>query len=112
VEPGSGDYDFAVQRDSQTEYVELKTRTANDPDYRYIQTQTSEMKEKHTDAVDDPELDVSENSQVLEIRTRAPSDELSSAESAVENVLSDRVEAQVDEVRLVAENGDIVTVEP
>lgn len=49
---------------------------------------------------------------MLEIRTRAESDELSSAQSAAETVLDDRIEAQVDEIRLVAENGDTVTIEP
>jgi hypothetical protein len=113
IEPGQTDaYDMSVEEGSATEYVEVKTRTQDDIDYQYINTQISEMNQKHTDAVDDPDLDVSENPQVLEIRTRAPSDELSSAETTVESVLRDRVEVQADEIRLVAQNGDIVTVEP
>ncbi|WP_154020779.1 VWA domain-containing protein [Haloarcula sp. CBA1115] len=113
MEPGQTDaYDMSVEEGGTTEYVEVKTRADNDVDYNYINTQISEMNKKHNNALDDPELDVSENAQVLEIRTRAPSDELSSAQTAAENVLDDRVDAQVDEIRLVAENGDTVTVEP
>jgi len=113
MEPGQTDaYDMSVEAGGTTEYVEVKTRADNDVDYNYINTQISEMDKKHNNALDDPELDVSENAQVLEIRTRAPSDELSSAQTASEDVLDDRVDAQVDEIRLVAENGDTVTVEP
>jgi hypothetical protein len=70
------------------------------------------MNRKYENALDDPNVDVSENPRVLEIRARAGSDELSSAQSAAETVLDDRIEAQVDEIRLVAENGDTVTIEP
>ena len=89
-----------------------ETRTEKDVDYMYSSTQISEMNRKYENALDDPNVDVSENPQVLEIRTRAESDELSSAQSAAETVLDDRTEVQVDEIRLVAENGDTVTIEP
>ena len=102
---------MSIKQGGQTEYVEMKTRTENDVDYMYINTQVSDMNKKYKNALDDPDVDVSENPQVLEIRTRAESDELSSAQSAAETVLNDRTEAQVDEIRLVAENGDTVTVE-
>jgi len=70
------------------------------------------MNRKYENALDDPNVDVSKNLRVLEIRTRAGADELSSAQSTAETVLDDRIEAQVDEIRLVAENGDTVTIEP
>ncbi|WP_049943762.1 hypothetical protein [Haloarcula argentinensis] len=70
------------------------------------------MNKKHNNALGDTDVDVSENPQVLEIRTRSPADELSSAQSTVETVLGDRVTAQVDEIRWVADNGDTITVEP
>ena len=113
IEPGrNGDYDMSIKQGGQTEYVEVKTRTEKDVDYMYVNTQISEMNRKYENALDDPNVDVSENPQVLEIRTRAESDELSSAQSAAETVLDDRTEVQVDEIRLVAENGDTVTIEP
>ncbi|GAA3880009.1 hypothetical protein GCM10022627_36240 [Haloarcula argentinensis] len=80
--------------------------------YKYIDTQISDMNKKHNNALGDTDVDVSENPQVLEIRTRSPADELSSAQSTVETVLGDRVTAQVDEIRWVADNGDTITVEP
>ena len=70
------------------------------------------MNRKYENALDDPNVDVSENPRVLEIRTRAGSEELSSAQNAAETVLDDRIEAQVVEIRLGAENGDSVTIEP
>ena len=90
----------------------METRTEKDVDYMYVNTQISEMNRKYENALDDPNVDVSENPRVLVIRTKAGSDELSSAQSAAETVLDDRIEAQVDEIRLVAENGDTVTIEP
>ena len=54
------------------------------------------MNKKYENALDDPDVDVSENPRVLEIRTRAESGELSLARSAAEIVLDNRTEMQVD----------------
>ncbi|WP_155119977.1 hypothetical protein [Haloarcula rubripromontorii] len=113
MEPGETDaYDMSVKGNDRSEYVEVKTRSGGDVDYAYISEQVSEMNKKHDNALKDSKLDVSENSQVLEIRTRSGADELSSAQNAAETVLDDRVRAQLDEIRLVAENGDTITVKP
>ena len=106
------DYDMSVKQVGQPEYVEVETRTEKDVDYMYVNTQISEMNRKYENALDHLNVDVSKNPRVLVIRTRAGSDELSSAQSAAETVLDDRIEAQVNEIRLVAENGDTVTIEP
>jgi len=89
-----------------------ETRTEKDVDYMYSSTQISEMNRKYENALDDPNVDVSKNLRVLEIKTREGANELSSAQSTAETVLNGRIEAQVDEIRLVAENGDTVTIEP
>jgi hypothetical protein len=113
IEPGrNDDCDMSIKQGGQPEYVEVETRTEKDVDYMYVNTQISEMNRKYKNALDDLNVDVSENPRVLEIRARAGSDELSSAQSAAETVLDNRIEAQVDEIRLVAENGDTVTIEP
>jgi hypothetical protein len=103
---------MSIRQGGQPEYVEVETRTEKDVDYMYVSTQISEMNRKYKNALDDLNVDVSENPRVLEIRARVGSDELSSAQSTAETVLDDRIEAQVDEIRLVAENGDTITIEP
>lgn len=115
IEPGNRDYyDMAVTEDGQTAYVEVKTRASGDVNERYISDRISDMNNKYDSALDDSGLDVEENTRVLEIRTRAETDELSSIQEEAESAVAIRSregDVEIDEIRLVAENGDTVTIE-
>jgi len=115
MEPGNNNYyDMSVTGNGRSEYVEVKTRANGDVNERYISEKIGDMNSKHNDALDDDGLNVEENSQVLEIRTRSESDELSSIRDDAKRALKikDREgDVHVDEIRLVADNGDVVTIE-
>ncbi|AXR83280.1 hypothetical protein [Natrarchaeobaculum sulfurireducens] len=111
VEPGRTEaYDLAVTRSGRTEYVEVKTRApTSNVDERWVSTKIDEMNNKYNNARADPDIDVTNNERVLEIRTSSDTSNLELARSETESALTTRQmtgsSTEIDEIRLVSSDG-------
>ncbi|EMA26716.1 hypothetical protein [Haloarcula argentinensis] len=109
-EPGNGAYDLKVTNGGNKEFVEVKTRTASGFTEKWVGEKIEDINDKYSSAQEADVIGITEDNSVLELRARGEATSKSSAKEAVRDAASEADEVNANEIRVVFENGDVVSV--